>query len=173
MNSLFRDSDHPLDGRGYKAQKGQIVDASFVNVPRQRNTREENEQIKSGDIPQRFIDNPQVGRQKDTDTRWAKKTDETHFGYKNHVTVDNKHKLIRNYGVTSAEVHDWNEFISIFADKTSKDVRADSAYRSQNHEVALATMGYRSQVHRKGYRNKPLNKKGNKRTRKSRKCAPA
>lgn len=159
MKSLFIDFDCQLDARGYKAQKGQIVDASFVDVPRQRNSREENKQIKSGEIPPRFVDNPHVGSQKDTDARWAKKNQETHFGYKNHVTVDNKHKLIRNYEITSAEVHDSNEFEGILAENTSKDVWADSAYQSKESEIALDAMGYRSQVHTKGKRGKLLNKR--------------
>lgn len=154
--SLFLDFDLQLDRQGYKAQKGQIVDASFVDVPRQRNKKEENDQIKKGEIPQSFKDNSNVGRQKDTDARWAKKNQEKHFGYKNHAAVDNKNKLIRNYEVTSAEVHDSNEFIGILADNSSKDVWADSAYRSEENELSLAAMGYRSQVNRKGYRNKPL-----------------
>lgn len=168
MESLFLDFNYQLDNQGYKAQKGQIIDASFVDVPRQRNKKDENKQIKQGEIPQRFEDNPHVGKQKDTDARWAQKNKETHFGYKNHVTVDNKNKLIRNYEVTSAEVHDSNEFIGILADNTSKDVWADSAYRSEDHELALYAMGYRSHVNRKGVRNNPLSaseKKAN--TRKS------
>ena len=71
------------------------------------------------------------------------------FGYKNHVAVDNAHKLIRNYEVTSAEVHDSNVFEDILAANTSKDVWADSAYRSEEHEFILGEMGYRSHVHRK------------------------
>jgi len=59
------------------------------------------------------------------------------FGYKNHTTVDNKHKLIRNYDVTSAEVHDSQVFIEILAENTSRDVWADSAYQSEEHEIAL------------------------------------
>lgn len=156
IKSLFLDFDLQLDNQGYKAQKGQIVDASFVDVPRQRNKKAENDQIKDGEIPQRFKENPNVGRQKDTDARWTKKNQETHFGYKNHATVDNKNKLIRNYEVTSAEVHDSNEFIGILSENTSKDVWADSAYRSEENELSLTAMGYRSHVNRKGYRNKPL-----------------
>jgi len=53
--------------------EGKIVDASFVEVPRQRNSREENRQIKSGEIPARFETNPHVKSQKDTDARWVKK----------------------------------------------------------------------------------------------------
>jgi len=156
MKALFNDFDYQLDAQGYKAQKGQIVDASFVDVPKQRNTREENQQIKAGEIPQRFEDNPNVGAQKDTDARWAKKNDETHFGYKDHVAVDNAHKLIRHYEVTSAEVHDSQVFEEILAENTSKEVWADSAYRSEDHELALKVMGYRSHVHQKGKRNNPL-----------------
>lgn len=156
MKELFDDFDYQLDEHGYKAQKGQIVDASFVDAPKQRNTREENKQIKEGTVPQRFEDNPNVGSQKDTDARWTKKNDETHFGYKDHVSIDNAHKLIRNYDVTSAEVHDSQVFEEILTENTSKDVWADSAYRGEDHELALDVMGHRSQVHQKGKKNKPL-----------------
>jgi IS5 family transposase len=166
MKELFYDFEQQLNDQGYKAQKGQIVDASFVDVPKQRNNREENKQIKEGEIPKRFTENPNVDSQKDTDARWTKKNNEVHFGYKNHATVDNAHKLIREYEVTSAEVHDANVFENILTANTSKDVWADSAYRSKEHELSLEAMGYRSHVHKKGKRNKPLSerdKKSNKR----------
>jgi IS5 family transposase len=156
IKELFYDFDYQLNNQGYKANKGQIVDASFVDVPRQRNKREENKQIKAGEIPERFTENPSVGAQKDVDARWTKKNNEVHFGYKDHVTVDNAHKLIREYDVTSAEVNDSQVFEEILAENTSKDVWADSAYRSEEHELALDVMGYRSHVHKKGKRNKPL-----------------
>ena len=40
--------------------------------------------------------------QKDTDARWTKKHGRSFFGYKNHINVDVKFKLIRNFSVTSA-----------------------------------------------------------------------
>ena len=95
MKERFYDFDYPLNNQGYTAQKGQIVDASFVDVPRQRNSKEENKQIKEGVVPEEFKENSNVGSQKDMDARWTKKNDETHFGYKNHAAVDNAHKLIR------------------------------------------------------------------------------
>ncbi len=131
---MFREQ---LNDQGYKAQKGQIVDASFVDVPRQRNNREENKQIKKGDLPGRFSKNANVGSQKDTDARWTKKNNEVHFGYKNHTTIDNAHKLIREYKVTSAEVHASQVFEEILTQNNSKDVWADSAYRSEAHEATL------------------------------------
>ena len=156
MKELFDDFNSQLEGKGFKARKGQIVDASFVDAPRQRNSREENEQIKAGETPQRFQDNPHVGAQKDTEARWAKKNQETHFGYKNHATVDNQHKRIRDYDVTSAEVHDSQVLVEILADNTSREVWADSAYRSEATEKQLDLLGYRSHVHKKGRRNHPL-----------------
>jgi IS5 family transposase len=168
MKSLFCDFDFQPNEHGYKAQQGQIVDASFVDVPKQRNNKEDNEKIKAGDIPERFQENPNVGSQKDTDARWTKKNDETHFGYKDHATVDNEHKLIREYDVTSAEVHDSNIFEEILSENTSKDVWADSAYSSEEHELTLEVMGYRSHVSKKGKRNNPLSERDKKaNTRKS------
>lgn len=166
VETLFNDFNLQLNEQGYQAQKGQIVDASFVDVPRQRNSREENAQIKAGETPERFQENAHVGAQKDTDARWTKKNQETHYGYKNHAVVDNQHKLIRNYKVTSAEVHDSQVFVELLTDNSSKDVWADSAYRSEEAEEQLAEGKYRSHVHKKGVRNRPLterDKQANKR----------
>ena len=156
MKRLFFTFDVQLEEQSFKARKGQIVGASFVDVPKQRNTKEENKQIKLGETPKRFEENLYVGAQKDTDARWAKKNNETHFGCKDHIVIDNVNKLIRHYEVSSAEVHDSNHFEELLTDNTSADVWADSAYRSEAYEESLKQLGYRSQVHKKGQRNKPL-----------------
>jgi IS5 family transposase len=44
--------------------------------------------------------------QKDVDARWTKKHGKSHNGYKNHVNVDRKHKLVRRYHVSDAALHD-------------------------------------------------------------------
>ncbi|MEX2322038.1 MAG: IS5 family transposase [Saccharospirillum sp.] len=157
IDDLFDAFDLQLEAQGFKAKKGQMVDASFVNAPKQRNRREENAQIKAGETPQRFRDNPNVGRQKDTDARWTKKNGQSYYGYKNHVSVDNDHKFIRGYEVTSAEVHDSQVFFELLRENTSNDVWADSAYRSEGNDLMLEASGYRNRIHRKGHRNKPLN----------------
>lgn len=156
MKTLFFDFDAQLDSQGYKARKGQIVDVSFVDVPRQRNKKEENDLIKAGNTPDRILENPNVGAQKDTDARWAKKNDEKHFGYKNHASVDNENQLIRNYEVTSAEVHDSQVFLKILTANSSKKVWVGSAYRSEFNEISLAASNLKSQVHEKGKRGQPL-----------------
>jgi hypothetical protein len=81
-----------LSGEGMIAREGSIVDASFVDAPRQRNTREQNAQIKAGERPEGFEADTAKGRQKDCDAPWTKKNAETHYGYKNHSKVDAKSK---------------------------------------------------------------------------------
>ena len=108
---------------------------------------------------------PAKRRQKDTDARWTKKHGKSHYGYKNHVNVDRRHKLVRRYQVTDAAVHDSQVVEDILdADNTASDVWADSAYRSAEIEAKLGEKGLKSRIHRKGHRNKPLNereKRGN------------
>ena len=135
------------------AMKGQIVDASIVSVPKQRNSRGENATIKEGEVP----DWPErKRRRKDVDARWTKKNGKSYYGYKNHVSVDVKYKLIRGYAVTDAALHDSNVFEQVLADNTSKDVWADSAYRSAERLQHLAQDGFREHIQRKGSRNHPL-----------------
>lgn len=156
---LFYDFEYQLDEQGFSARKGQIIDASFVEAPVQRNTREENSQIKKGKIPVGFKEKPNVGRQKDSDARWAKKNDEKHYGYKDHIAIDTQHKLIREYEVSSAEVHDSQVFFELLSENSAKDVWADSAYRSEENELMLFASAYRSHVHTKGKRNQPLSER--------------
>jgi hypothetical protein len=113
---LFERFNEELARQGFAAKGGHIVDGSFVEVPRQRNTREENEGIKAGEVPESFEAKPQVKAQKDCDARWTKKNETTYYGYKNHVKTDVKHKIVRDYEVTPASVHDSNAFLGFFPD---------------------------------------------------------
>ncbi len=157
IKPLFDDFALQLEGKGFKARKGQIVDASFISAPIQRNSRDENEQIKSGVTPEGFKENLNIERQKDVDARWVKKNGEKHYGYKDHIAIDTEHKLIRDFDVTSAEVHDSQVFYGLLSENTAQDVWADSAYCSEENELMLSADDYRSHVHRKGKRNHPLN----------------
>jgi transposase, IS5 family len=128
-DKLFDELSRQLNKAGYIARQGQIIDASIVPAPVQRNTREENARIKQGDIPKDWEANKR--NQKDVDARWTKKHGKSHYGYKNHINVDNKNKLIRRYDVSDASVHDSTIFEALLdADNSSADVWADSAYRS-------------------------------------------
>lgn len=153
---LFARFDQQLRARGLMAQPGKMVDASFVDVPRQRNTRAENATIKAGGTPAEWADPPAKRRQKDVEARETKKNDERHYGYKNHVKADAKSKLIEQYAVTDASVHD-SQMLESLMDGTEGEVYADSAYRSEEAEAMLEGKQITSQVHERAYRNRPLN----------------
>jgi transposase, IS5 family len=157
IEKLFECFDGHLEAQGYMARGGQMVDATIVPVPKQRNSRDENEAVKAGETPPAWEKNPAKLRQKDRDACWTKKHGKSFFGYKNHVNADAKHKLIRRYEVTDAAVHDSQALDALLTKgNTSSDVFADSAYRSTETEAKLKARGFRSRIHRRAHRNHPL-----------------
>ncbi len=160
IDELFGEFDGHLKRQGYLAMGGQIIDASIVPVPRQRNSRDENAWIKDGGTPESWEEQPAKLSQKDTDARWTKKHGKSHYGYKNHVSIDRRHKLVRRYHVTHAAVHDSRVVGEILdPDNTASGVWADSAYRSAEIAAELQKRGLTSRIHRKGHRNRPLSER--------------
>jgi IS5 family transposase len=137
--------------------EGKIVDASFVEVPRQRNSRDENTQIKAGEIPERFEANPHVKSQKDTDARWTKKNKVNYFGYKNHVKQDAGSKIVVKYKVTAANVHD-SQATEDLLDENDKgeDLYGDSAYSGESQVNIISGKEMNNKICEKGTRNHPL-----------------
>lgn len=155
MEYLFNMFNSFLDEQGIISKEGSIVDASFVEAPRQRNNRGENKQIKEGTVPEEWKENQSKLRQKDTDAKWTKKNNEIHYGYKNHVKVDKKTKLIQRFTITDASVHD-SQTLADIINEGDKELYADSAYKSEAIDKELASKNIKNQIHEKGYRNKPL-----------------
>ena len=56
VEKLSGQFDAMLEAAGFAASGGQIVDATFVEVPRQRNNRDDNETIKKGETPAGWSD---------------------------------------------------------------------------------------------------------------------
>jgi IS5 family transposase len=106
FEELFSTFTDYLAGRGFITRKGGIADASFVEVPRQRNRKAENDAIKQGKVPGGWENDPKRLAHKDPDARWTKKNQQTFHGYKNHVNVDLESKLIVRAEVAGASVHD-------------------------------------------------------------------
>jgi len=152
---LFDGVSAQLLARGFIARGGQIVDATLVPTPKQRNSREENQRVKDGAMPADW--KPAKRRQKDVDATWTKKHGKTHFGYKLSINVDAKYKIIRKIETDTASTHDSQHFDKVFDRlNTILDVYADRGYTSQSREDWLKDEGYRNQIQRKGKRNKPL-----------------
>jgi len=157
VEELFSMFLNELERLNLIVHEGKIIDASFVEVPRGRNSRAENKQIKAGEIPERFEANPHVKSQKDTDARWTQKNKVNYFGYKNHAKIDASSKIVVKYAVTDASVHD-SQLTEELLDENDKgeDFYADSAYSGEPQEKIITAKEMNNKVCEKGVRNRPL-----------------
>jgi transposase, IS5 family len=173
IEALFARFDEAVRVAGYIPMSGQIVDASLVAAPRQRNTEAEKADLQAGRIPQEWQDKPAKLRQKDRDARWTVKLTKAKpkadgtaqvdiavpaFGYQNHISIDRRHGLIRRWAVTDAAAHAGRLLRGGLLDKTNtaSDVWADTAYRSKANETYMAENGFTSRVHRKKAMGHPM-----------------
>ena len=98
-------------------------------------------------------------QQKDLDARWVKKNGVNHYGYKNSICIDVDQGFIRRYAVTPANIHD-SQMLPHLLDPENEhdDVWADSATSGERFEKLLSLGGFKSLIHNKGARDKPLSK---------------
>jgi IS5 family transposase len=176
LRRVMKAFDLQLHKKGYIPMSGQIVDASLVPAPKQRNTDPEKAAIKEGRNAQDiWPDDSDKAAQKDTDARWTLKVggkiryrpDGTPlpmialpvFGYKSHISIDRRFGFIRGQSVTSASAPDGRQLPKVVStDNTSSDVWADSAYRSQRNEKWLSSRMLVSRIHRRKPAGKPMPK---------------
>jgi len=159
LKALFKQFEYFLAEQGFEAKTGAIVDATIVEVPRQRNNRNENQQIKQGKTPKSFKDKPAMLAQKDLDARWTKKNGQNFYGYKNHILIDAGYKLVRDYEVTPASTHDSQPAPHLFASALPDfPGYGDSAYLSDDIREVLKKNGMEDRINEKGYKHKPLTK---------------
>jgi IS5 family transposase len=172
IEALFSRFDAHLRDHGYLAMGGQMIDASIVEAPRQRNTDAEKEDLKAGRIPEDWTARPAKLRQKDRDGRWTlkrgrrkQKPDGTLmmeiatpvYGYKSHVGADRRYRLIRTWCVTDASRYDGRELPKLLdSTNTGSPVWADTAYRSAENERRIVAAGLASKVHFRKPRGKPM-----------------
>ena len=171
---LFDRFDAALHDSGYIAMSGQIVDASLVAAPRQRNTGAEKQAIKEGRIPEDWKAKPAKLRQKDRDARWPVKFTKAKpkedgstprvdlaipvFGYQNHISIDRGFGFIRKWAASDASAYEGSRLRQGLLDKsnTASSVWADTAYRSAANEAFIAKNGFLSRVHRKKPKGRPM-----------------
>lgn len=153
---LFEQFEYYLQKHGYQAKGGQMVDATFVQVPRQHLTKEERRQVEdTGQSPSGWNSSKRVHT--DMDAKWTKKRGRSYFGYKNHVNVDRQHKLIRRCCVTTANVHDSRPFLGLLdPTQENKEVWADSAYMGKERENFMLEKGFTSHINKRGNQMKAL-----------------
>lgn len=176
LKRVMKAFDWQLQKKGYIPMSGQIVDASLVPAPKQRNTEDEKAAVKAGKSAKEiWPDKPNKAVQKDVDARWTLKIggkvryrpDGTPlpqialpvFGYKSHVSIDRRFGFIRKSTVTSASDADGRQLRHVIStENTGSDVWADSAYRSQSNEKWLAKRMLTSRIHRRKPKGRPMPK---------------
>ena len=101
---IWDEVQRQLDWKGYRVKKGVIQDASFIEADlgknrchREKKARREGEVIEYTKKQLQHIDK---------DGGFSVKQGQVHYGYKSHIKVDVGHHLIRDLGVTPANVHD-------------------------------------------------------------------
>ena len=177
LDAVFAAFDRQLKDRGYLAMGGQIVDATLVAAPKQRNTVAEKEAIKAGRSAAKiWPDQPAKAAQKDIDARWTVKFAKARplpdgqgggrpgidiaipsFGCKSSIAICRRYGFIRSARVTDGARFDGRMLCDVVTrDNTASDVWADTAYRSQANEAWLKSIGRVSRVHRKKPRGRPM-----------------
>lgn len=173
IERLFGLFDRALRAAGYLAMSGQLVDATIVSAPKQRNSKAEKQAIKEGRIPEGWEKQPAKLRQKDRDARWTIKYTKAKpdkegevppvgiaipsFGYQNHVSADRRHRLIRRWTVTDAAAHAGGRLSELLdRTNTASGVWADTAYRSKKNETLLKQRMFVSHIHRRKPKGRPM-----------------
>jgi transposase, IS5 family len=172
---LFDGFDAVLRERGFLAMGGQIVDATIVEARRPRLNETEKAVVKGGGTPEGW--KPARTRQVDRDGRWTLKRGRKRpappeggvkriatgeilvpaFGYKNHVSIDRQHGLIRRFTVTHAAAHDGGQLGAVLDPaNTASQVWADTAYRSKANLALIERRGLAAELQRPKPRGRPM-----------------
>ena len=155
VEALFAELDRQIRAHGLEARAGQIVDATLVPAPKQHFTKGDKEILEQNAVPADW--KPAKRRQKDLDASWTKKHSKAYHGYKFTVSVDRKHKFIRQWIADTAKVHDSHHLEAVLDDwNTSAEIYADKGYIGTEREERLRQQGFRPHIQRKGRPGKPL-----------------
>ncbi len=177
---LFQELLEKLTNTGLEYSKCAIVDASFVDAPRNRSiNKEQREVLKEraqnpetelpfaldleqhesleSHLPEEERTMSHKLRQVDVDAAWAKKGNEVHYGYKDHVVVDAETKLIIAHEVTSANVADVTKLVDVVPENT-EEVYDDAGYVGAEIDRKLKEKcpNVEHFTAKKGQKNRPL-----------------
>jgi len=155
VEALFTELDRQIRAHGLEARTGQIIDATLVPAPKQHFTKGDKEILEQNAVPVDW--KPAKRRQKGLDASWTKKHGKSYHGYKFTVSVDRKHKFIRQWIADTAKVHDSQHLEAVLDDwNTSAEIYPDKGYIGAEREERLREQGFRPHIQRKGRPGKPL-----------------
>ena len=158
-----------LDRKGLVANKGRIIDAEIVESERRHLDKDErgrheinkaNEKADSEAEKVQVIEDSNRDSQVDLEAAWTTKHGKHYFGYKNTANVDAGSKLIVDYTVDSANVHDSEMFADVLDPRRDdgNEIYADKGYAGQKCETAAVNAGgpQKARILHKAGKNKPL-----------------
>jgi IS5 family transposase len=158
-DDLFKALLETLSRMGLKYSKCAIVDATFIEAPRNRSIKKRQREILKershnpgveipfeldlaqhesleSHLPETERAMSHKLRQTDVDAMWSKKGDEVHFGYKDHIAVDSATKLIIAHEVTPANTADVDELVGLVPEGT-EEVYDDAGYVGEGVDCKL------------------------------------
>ena len=116
--TLFDTTLAILRHRGVVLETGTLVDATIIEAPRGRTTKDG------------------LDHSKDPSASYTKKHGRTYHGFKGHIATD-PHGIVKDYRYDTASVHDSQHFDSLTAEETEA-VYGDSAFMKAERKEALA-----------------------------------
>lgn len=139
--ALFEKLAVYLETVGFRAEGGQIVDATIVQVGKPRR-----------DLNKPTVPTAQEAAHRDNDAKFTKKRGRSYRGYKLHVNIDEKHGFVRRAKVTAANVHDGH-----LLDALTEEVRpgrkravyADAGYFGEENDSMLRGKGMHGKISHK------------------------
>lgn len=105
-NVVWAELQRQLDAMGLRVKRGTMQDATFIEADHGSSNKPRGDEAKT---------------RRSKDGTWAKKGDETHFGYKFHQKTDIDYCLIREFATTTASLHDSQVDLSVEDEPVFRD----------------------------------------------------
>ena len=131
---LFQSFNHQLGDAGMILEKGTIVDASIKEAYSTHRSK------------------------RDQDAGFTSRGQKSYYGYKAHIGIDHQTKVIHSTEFTPANVHDSDMFDQLLTGK-EQVVIADKGYANKKRKRRLRDAGVFCGILDKGYRNRLLSSK--------------
>lgn len=103
---VWAELQRQLDAMGLRVKRGTMQDATFIEADHGSSNKPRGDEAKT---------------RRSKDGTWAKKGDETHFGYKFHQKTDIDYCLIREFATTTASLHDSQVDLSVEGEPVFRD----------------------------------------------------
>ena len=170
FDSLLTQLNSQLKLKGIMVQQGKAkVDATLTESPRKpkgkktyevaedrkeddRSTQDKQQELQTHELL--AVEQPGVDHQ----GRWLKKRGKLHYGYKQHIAVD-EDGMIEGVYTTTANEHDskgLDALLSKVPQEKKQEVWADKGYKSKANDAVLEKHHSKNRIQHKAYRNKPL-----------------